>query len=58
MSCTLGNAFICNSSCFYQNCGTNPSGGSKQPVRGDMDGDGIVSLNDILQIVDIILNEQ
>ena len=58
MSCTLGNAFICNSSCFYQNCGTNPSGGSKQPVRGDMDGDGIVSLNDILQIVDIILNGQ
>ena len=28
VSCTLGNAFICNSSCFYQNCGTNPSGGS------------------------------
>ena len=32
--------------------------GTEQPVRGDVDGDGIVSLNDILQIVDIILNKQ
>ena len=32
--------------------------GTGQPVRGDVDGDGTVSLNDILQIVDIILNGQ
>ena len=32
--------------------------GTDQPVRGDLDGDGTVSLNDILQIVDIILNQQ
>ena len=30
--------------------------GTEEPVRGDLDGDGIVSLSDLMQIVDIILN--
>ena len=30
--------------------------GTEQPVRGDLDGDGIVDINDVMLIIGIILN--